>query len=109
MNDQQFKELIKKSEIQASNDFTHKLMSQIKTKKESPKVVSSLTFMYVIGGISIVFILITATIFFGNFFIFSLKNIRLQSFKIPVFLILSLSFLMSINHLLKLRQAIESS
>lgn len=103
MNEQKIREIIEKSKLETSCDFTEKLMYRIETKKsEATSIVWSFT--------TILTVLII--ILFGvSFLVYQALNsrdfffgINRNELKTPFFLIFSIFFLLVINYIIKLNE-----
>jgi len=100
MNEQQLKELLQQSKIETSPDFTDNLMNQIELTPKTKK--SNLwSFPLVLSVISLVAFVISYLLYTSPSAFFQAKA---ATFKTPVLLIVSVSFLLVINYVIKMNE-----
>jgi formate hydrogenlyase subunit 3/multisubunit Na+/H+ antiporter MnhD subunit len=103
MNEQKIKEILERSRLETSSDFTEKLIYRIETKKsEGTSIVWSFPTILTV---------VTLILFCVSFLLYQSLNsrgfffgINRNELKTPFFLIFSILFLLVINYIMKLNE-----
>jgi hypothetical protein len=107
MKEEVAKNLIQKSKIHTSADFTERLLLRIeaeKTYKGSSIISERCTYYYVISGLTAIVAIFFAMGYYGYVPKFSFGNFQLTLNKTFFMVLTIFSFLIGINQLLRLRE-----
>ena len=103
MNEEQTKELLKKSALQTTENFTESLMEQIEAKSIDQVQPNLPSINGALLPIAAVALLLSVLLYYTNFTFLSEFDIFGNAHRTKLFIVLLLSVLFGLNHLLKMQ------